>query len=388
MLDLERIYRETLRRCAPDVLVRRAVRPGLPRHVVAIGKCAAAMVDGFGEIESGFAVVPRGYPLPGMSKVEVMEGGHPEIDAGSVRAGRELLRWVDSHPEITFLISGGGSACADVPLEPFFSEDDLQLVNRRLVAAGIPIRAINIVRKHLSAIKGGRLAARVRERSVSLIYSDVASGDLASVASGPTLPDRSTRAEAAAILRDVGGCDRIVAVLGNDDVPETVREIGNAEAMLIADNGTLVETAAALIAEAGRQPVRWPGQIETDVATAAHELAVRLRTMQPNEVIVAGGEPTVVVQGGGRGGRCSELAVRFAMEAGIEACALFGSSDGVDGTSGAAGFEVEVPAAIEERDREALERSDSAPAASRIGRPIIMPPTGNNLRDLYLVARG
>ncbi|HEU4521744.1 MAG TPA: DUF4147 domain-containing protein [Thermoanaerobaculia bacterium] len=385
MLDLELIYRESLRRCEPGALVRRVVTPDMPRTIAAIGKCAAAMAEGIPDPAGVLAVVPKGYP-----GTNVIHGGHPQIDDDSFRAGEALLRFVDAHADITFLISGGGSACAEVPLAPFFTRDDVRLLNDRLIAAGLPIRDINTVRKHVSAIKGGRLAARVRGRSVSLVYSDVATGDLASVASGPTVPDASTKNEAIDILQRVSGCHRIVAALRNAEVPETVREIGNTEVVLVADNNTLVETAAELIRDAGLEPVRWPEQIESDVSTAARQLAERAAQLDRHEVLVAGGEPTVVVGGSGRGGRCSELAVRFALDwqANHHVRALFGSSDGVDGNSGAAGFLIDVPAAFDRgAAAAALESSDSASAASRIGRPIIMPPTGNNLRDLYLVAR-
>src|SRR5207244_4381616 len=110
--------------------------------------------------------------------------------------------------EILFLISGGGSACVEQPLKPWFGERDLIDVNDKLVASGLKIGDINCVRKHLSAIKGGRLAARVK-RSVTLVYSDVSTGALADVASGPTIADATTKDDAIAIVRKLGGCDRI-----------------------------------------------------------------------------------------------------------------------------------------------------------------------------------
>ena len=353
MLDLELIYAETLRRCAPDVLVRQFVTPDLPRNVVAIGKCAASLLDGFAAVvpvESAFAAVPAGYPLP-RTPALIMQGGHPHMDASSFRAGEELVRFVDTHRDVTFLISGGGSACVEVALNPW-SEDDLIRENARLIASGLPIADINAARKKMSAIKGGRLADRVRGRHVTLVYSDVASGDLASVASGPSI--------------------------SRDSV-----------AILIADNDTLTSTAALLINARNHRPVRWPVQLETDVDDAARDLARRAASLDINEVLVAGGEPTVVVRGAGKGGRCSELAVRFALATNEQhLIALFASSDGVDGSSGAAGFAMDLPAPLDRaRVEAALAASDSAGIASKIGRPIIIPPTGNNLRDLYLVAR-
>jgi glycerate-2-kinase len=353
------------------------------------------MLDGFAKVrkpEAALAVVPRGYPEP-VTAARVVRGGHPDPDEESFRSGQALLEFVAGHDEITFLISGGGSACAEVPLRAFFSEEDLQHVNRRLTTAGIDIRRINVVRKHLSAIKGGRLGARVRGRSVTLVYSDVGSGDLASVASGPTLPDQSNRAEAVAILERVGGCDRVAAILRDGSVPPTVHEIANARALLVADNATLTAAAAAQVIRAGGKPVLLASQIEDDVAVAARDLVRRARDLRSGEVLVAGGEPTVRVTGSGRGGRCMELGVRFALEMAAldprsRVRALFGSSDGVDGNSGAAGVTIALPTPI---DRPAIEGllagSDSMAAAARLGRPIIIPTTGNNLRDLHLVAQ-
>ncbi|HUP47704.1 MAG TPA: DUF4147 domain-containing protein [Thermoanaerobaculia bacterium] len=396
MTNLELLYRETLARCAPESLVRQVVSPDMPRHLVAIGKCAGPLLDGFAAaipIESAFVVVPRGYPEPRCAgeNVVVRSGGHPDMDAGSFAAGEELLRYAAAHEEITFLISGGGSACVEAPLRPFFSENDLAEVNRRLARAGLPIAAMNTVRKHLSAIKGGRLAARVRGRSVTLVYSDVGAGDLASVASGPTLPDDTSRADAIAILRRIGGCDPLVTALGDERVPETVREIGNTTWRLIADNQTLLDAAATVAGQAGWEVVRHPRQIETGVAAAARDLAGHATSLRPREMLIAGGEPTVELRGSGRGGRCLELAVHFAREmpaGGGALRALFASSDGVDGNSGVAGVVMDLPpgAGLEAATAD-LASSDSLRGAGRLGRPIIIPPTGNNLRDLYLVAR-
>lgn len=395
MLDLEWIYRETLRLCAPDHLVARVATPGMPRNVVAIGKSAGALLDGFARIvriDEAIAAVPRGYPAPAVP-ARVMWGGHPAIDDDSFRAGDALLAFADAHHDVTFLVSGGGSACAEVPLRPFFSEGDVAFVNRSLTTAGLPIRDINVVRRHLSALKGGRLGARVRGRSVTLVYSDVATGDLASVASGPTLSDASTRSDAIAILERIGGCDRIVTILRDLPDAEPVPEFASGEAVLVADNTTLVDAAAAIIERRGGRAVRLEAQVENDVGAAARELAEHALRARSGEIIVAGGEPTVHVRGGGRGGRCLELAVRFALEIAASGSrdpfrALFAASDGVDGNSGVAGVTVDLPAPIDRSRAESLLAvSDSLAAAAGIGRPIIIPATGNNLRDLYLMAR-
>jgi len=335
---LEAIYLETLRRCAPELLISRVWRDDFPRAVVAIGKCAGALRDGI-ECDDAFVAIPRGYREP-RKPAQVVFGTHPHYSEASFAAGRALLEFVDAHDDITFIVSGGGSACVEVPLR-----DDAIEENDRLVAGGLPIAEINARRKAMSAIKGGKLAARVRGRCVTLIYSDVSRGAFADVASGPTIP-------------------------GSDEV------------ILIADNDTLTSAAAAIAVERGLRPTRWREQLECDVEEAARKLAKATF----DDILIAGGEPTVVKRGHGKGGRCSELALRY-LRAGGTADALFGSSDGIDGNSGAAGIELRGAGSSHEIEA-ALAHSDSFSLASRIGRAIMIPPAGNNLRDLYLLARG
>jgi glycerate 2-kinase len=340
-VDLKATYLTTLARCAPDVLVRDCVRADMPRHVVAIGKCASALLDGVAsvhEIESAFVAVPEGYPLPREVErwLHLFIGGHPHYTSASFAAARALVEYVDAHEDILFLVSGGGSACVEVPL---IDEAAARQKNAELIASGRTIAEINAERRTISAIKGGKLAARVRGRAVTLVYSDVSTGALHDVASGPTIP--------------------------------------GSEAVLVADNTTLVRTAAQII---GDNAVVVEEQVEGDVLDAAAMLASRARELRKGQVLVAGGEPTVVVRGKGRGGRCSELAVRFAGLCGLPA--LFGSSDGVDGNSGAAG--IYLPGGLRPALRWAP--SDSFPVAAQIGEPIMIAPTGNNLRDLFFVA--
>jgi glycerate 2-kinase len=354
-MDLKEIYLTSLRLCDPEVLVQNVIEPSMPRNVVAIGKCAGALLDGIRrvhDVEDAFVAIPEGYQLP-TSAAEVHIGGHPHMTAASFAAGRALLEFVRTHDDLLFLISGGGSACVEVPLPPH-TEADVAAENARLIASGASIAEINARRRELSAIKGGRLGRQVRGRAVTLVYSDVSTGALGDVASGPTDPDR-----------------------------------------LIADNSTLVRAAASLI---GVNAVIVPEQIEGDVDDAARRLADLAASLEPGQILVAGGEPTVTVRGDGRGGRCSELAVRFAMR--TPWTALFGSSDGVDGNSGVAGVflppararaaraELGTEGSPMRRSAEAaLEGSDSYRIASQVGEPIMIAATGNNLRDLYLVAR-
>lgn len=345
---MKAIYLTALERCAPDRLVRAHVTPDMPRNAVAIGKCAGALLDGVAAvhpIEQAFVALPDGYRLPS-TPAEVHAGGHPQMTRASFDAGRALLAFVDAHHDILFLVSGGGSACVEVPLT---GEETVARANAKWIASGMPIAEINARRRAMSAIKGGKLAARVRGRAVTLVYSDVSTGALHDVASGPTIP--------------------------------------GSEAVLVADNTTLVRAAAQII---GDDSVMIEEQVESDVEEAARFLADRARGLRAGQVLVAGGEPTVVVRGDGRGGRCSELAVRFAA---LSACrAVFASSDGVDGNSGVAGLHLPIrreaggAAGWNGAVREALARSDSYAIAAQLGEPIMIAPTGNNLRDLFLVA--
>ena len=356
---LESIYLRTLERCRPETLVH--VPDDAPRDVVAIGKCAAALFRGVREYRDALVIVPEGYdaegsgrlvrsvrdertrrPLPSRS-VEHLTGGHPDLTPASFAAGKRLLEFVDQHDDILFLISGGGSACVEWPLEGYTFEQ-LTKINHELVASGRPIGEINAERRTYSAIKGGRLGARVRGRCVTLVYSDVSTGKLEDVASGPVLENMQ----------------------------------------LIADNSTLVRTAAEIAGNA----IVWNDQIECDVQAAAERLADAARKLGKGEFLVAGGEPTIAHTGNGKGGRCCELAARFALQqvTGVEA--LFGSSDGVDGNSGVAGAIVPANAPVDRHRIESeLHDSNSLAVVEMLGRAIMIPPTGNNLRDLVLLAR-
>lgn len=346
---LQAIYSRALQACAPDVLIRKFIRPEFPRIVVAIGKCAGALLDGFGEFDKAFVAIPAGYPRPRASRnVIVFEGGHPEMTAASFVAGKAVIEFVAAHDEITFLISGGGSACVEWPLAPFTQKQVIDL-NARLIRSGASIHDINEQRKRVSAIKGGRLAARLK-RSVTLVYSDVSIGAIEDVASGPS--------------------------------------IASGEVHVVADNSALTAAAATIARQLGFVPVLLNRQIEGDVESAATELAHAAAKLNDRKILIAGGEPTVMQHGDGKGGRCTELAVRFALAAReMRIHALFGSSDGVDGNSGAAAVMVALPATLDRAFVDAeLARSNSIAIINAIGTVLPLCPTGNNLRDIYLLA--
>jgi glycerate-2-kinase len=252
-----------------------------------------------------------------------------------------------------------------------------------LLRSGLSIEQMNTARKHLSAIKGGRLGALARSSS-TWIYSDVSKGNEPHVGSGPTVPDSTTNEDAARVLESLGGA--LAGRLRDPAVPETPKTIPFARWSVIAGNETLVSAAAAV----SGFPIA-AGELNDDVEMVARMLH---RQMAGTPAFVAGGEPTVAVRGEGRGGRCCELALRFARlcirEPVGEVHALFAASDGLDGNSECAGFAVSIDGGSrldEDAFQAALARSDSYALATTVGRPLLIPPTGNNLRDLFIVAR-
>lgn len=402
------VYNATLVRCAPSRLIRERILGDDLRwliesevDLVALGKCAAGLVAGAKpvlQIGRIFISAPRGYVEPvelaGIRGLELVEGSHPEVSDASFVAGERLVAFVErAKRPIVFLISGGSSACVELPLRPGFDEADLVAVNHALIRSGLPIRSINLVRRHLSAIKGGRLGALAPPGSLTMIYSDVSAGLESDVGSGPTLPDPSTNDEAASVLRslDDSRCTEIAERLSS--TAEAPRHSNASRTFLIADNARLRAEAADEAMHLGMAAEVMEDDLEGDVSGAVDRLMSKLETIPPGRLLIAGGEPTVTVFGTGVGGRCSELALRFAAacgESGVTASALFAGSDGVDGNTEAAGIVLSC------RGRDPLDRasieaalsnSDSFTLASRLGTPVRPGPTGNNLRDLYLMAR-
>ena len=341
-------------RCVPSHL------PAVPRGrtiVLGAGKASAAMAraveDNWPGALSGLVVTRYGQAVP-CRAIEIVEAAHPVPDAkGRAAAGRilELARSAGADDLVLCLISGGGSALLALPADGVTLEDK-QAVNRALLKSGAVISEMNCVRKHLSAIKGGRLAAAAwPARVVTLLISDVPGDDPAVIASGPTVPDPTTYADARAVIEKYGiavpDAVRRRLAEAKDETPKPGDAIfSGADVRMVATPIASLAAAAKAARAAGVTPVILGDAIEgeaREVATVMAGIARAARRHgQPAAapvVLLSGGETTVTVRGQGRGGRNAEfllaLAVALQGEAGVHAIAC--DTDGIDGSEDNAG---------------------------------------------------
>ncbi len=407
----------------PERLVRAALRPvdggialaeGSARHagpvvVVAAGKAALAMARGAG-VRSGLAIVPHGGAIGGLDGVLVRTGGHPVPDASSERATRELLDLVTAAGRDTLvvvLLSGGASALLAAPA-PGVGLEDKRLLTQRLLASGADITAMNVVRRHCSRVKGGGLArAAARAAGVwTLILSDVVGDDPAVIASGPTVADPTTFAEADAVLaRWLDPADVRPAIRAHLDaglagrVPETVKPgdplVARGVVRVLAGNRTAVGAAASAARAHGFQVDVVDEPLAGDASAAGQAVVARLAAAPRDRsvAIVLGGETTVRVVPGGAGGRSQQLALSAALAlAGHPGVVLAAGTDGVDGPTDAAGACVDGGTVARAASRgidaaAALARTDSHPCLDAAGDLLRMGPTGTNVADLVVALR-
>jgi glycerate 2-kinase len=325
--------------------------------VVGAGKASAAMAraveDNWSGELSGLIVTRYGHAVPTRC-IEIVEAAHPVPDEAGRAVAERILRMVQGLTEddlVLCLISGGGSALLALPA-PGLTLEDKQAVNKALLRSGAAIGEMNCVRKHLSAIKGGRLAlAAAPARIVTLMISDVPNDDAAVIASGPTVADPTTAADALAILAKyrIDGPPSVLAHLrrGDDETPKPGDErLARVDNRIIATPLQSLEAAAAIARAAGIAPLILSDSIEGEARDVAlvHAAIARhcARHGQPGAppcAILSGGETTVTVRGTGRGGRNAEflLALAVALDGlpGIDALAA--DTDGIDGTEDNAG---------------------------------------------------
>ncbi len=321
--------------------------------IVGAGKASAAMAAAFekawrGKVE-GLVVTRYGYSVP-TKHIEVVEAAHPVPDVAGQTAARRMLQLVQGLTKddlVIALISGGGSSLLSLPAFGLTLEEK-QKVNAALLKSGAPIAEMNVVRKHLSAIKGGRLAqAAFPARVVSLVISDVPGDDISAVASGPTVVDPSTFAQARAIVTKYG-LDLSAAVQGHlaQAIDETPKHLPNAKAILIASPQQSLLAAAEVARKAGYHPLILGDSLEgeaRDVAIVHAGIALQVRRFgQPARrpcAILSGGETTVTLRGQGIGGRNVEFLLSLAvkLQGMNDISAMAADTDGVDGGAEVAG---------------------------------------------------
>ena len=382
--------------------------------VVSIGKAGHTMVEALTQqIGESFLdtslegiVAISVEPSAQVRGFRYFRGGHPTPNAESIHAANAIRKALDAQTAaslVIFLISGGGSSIVEKPIDDEISLDDLIATYRALVHSGAPIAEINAIRKHLSAVKGGRLAqAAFPAQQVSLLVSDVPDNTPDALASGPTMPDPTSAEE----------CYRITEKHGLlPQLPHSTRELFERRALeetpksddhvfyrsrwwTILSNQTAVEQASAAAERAGFSVHVDNSCDDWDYERAAEYLLTRLHELRKKServCLVSGGEVTVKVTDGGIGGRNQQFALACAAKiAGENITILSAGTDGVDGNSPAGGAVVDGTTVERAQStgldiRAALEKFDAYLFFSALGDAVETGPTGNNVRDLRIL---
>lgn len=378
--------------------------------VVAFGKAAHTMVEALSaQIGSGMGGIVACPEEPAAQVIgfRYFQGGHPVPNAESLRAANAILRSLhgaNARWLVLYLVSGGGSAVIEKPIDSDITLDDLVATHRELVLCGAPIAEINAVRKHLSAVKGGRLALAARDpQQVSILVSDVPPAALDALASGPTMGDSTTVEDCYAIVNKYDLLKRFPASVRDlfttralEETPKPGDPLFHRSRWWPILSSVTAQKAAAAKAAASGFAVEVDNRCDDwDYAKAADYLLKRLHELRQGVskvCLISGGEVTVKVSGrGGVGGRNQQFALYCAKKiAGENICVLSAGTDGIDGNSPAAGAVVDGTTVERARaaglePREALKGFDAYPVFEKLEDAIVTGPTGNNVRDLRIL---
>jgi len=394
----------------------RIVPPHLPAPprgrtlVIGAGKASAQMARAVelnwkGPLE-GLVATRYGHKVA-TERIEIVESAHPVPDQAGLDAAARMLGLVQGlTPDdlVLCLISGGGSSLLPLPVDGLTLADKQQ-VNRALLRSGATISEMNCVRKHLSAIKGGRLAAAsAPARVVTLLISDVPGDDPSVIASGPTVPDPTTRADALAILQKYSISEPAAALdhlrRTQDETPKPGdSRLARAELVLIGTPQASLEAAAAVAQAAGVTPLILSDAIEGEArdiasmhAAIARQVAAHGQPARAPCALLSGGETTVTVRGKGRGGRNAEflLALTIALDGHSRVHAIACDTDGIDGTEDNAGAitgpdSLRRAAALGLRAKDFLADNDGYTFFSRLGDLVVTGPTLTNVNDFRAI---
>lgn len=415
-IDIPAVMERKLSLDAPQLILPSAIvdlAPVSRIFIIAIGKAAHAMVTGLVNLFpphtsfTGIVAAPTkpASPIPGL---EYFLAGHPIPNQDSWRAAEAILRLLrtsDKRTLVFFLLSGGGSALVELPLAPAMTLEDVQAVNRTLVTCGAPIDAINTVRRHISATKGGRLAlAAAPAQKITLAVTDVPVGEEAALASGPSLPDPTTIADVRRIFAEYDLLRRFPPALRQwleaGHMPETPKPghpaFANAHFVLLLGMDGLFHAAHHAVESRGYISCCDNSTDDWPVERAADNLLSQLDAWQRENTghrvaVIADGEVSSPVTGKGAGGRNSAFVLACVEKiAGSKITVLSAGTDGVDGNSPAAGAVADGETLSRARslglDPSAhFRESDAYTFFSKLGDALITGPTGNNLRDLRIL---
>lgn len=405
-------FRQALCDIAPENNLP-AVLPGPPRGrtvAVGAGKASASMAQTLerhwpGEL-SGLVVVPYGYALT-CQRIEVVEAAHPVPDRMGLEAARKMMDLVAGLGRddlVLGLFSGGGSALLPLPAGEVTVEDKKSLISQ-LLRVGATIKEINCVRKHLSGIKGGRLACACSPaRMVNLLVSDVAGDDPAAVASGPGVPDPSTLSDAREVIDRYGlqVSDRVARHLGNEanETPKPGNPcFARVSTSIVASSQSFLDSVAGFFRSRGVAALILSDSVEGEStcvalvhAAIARQVARHGQPVAAPCVLLSGGETTVTLRGSGRGGPNSEFLLALAVALGDEFryVALACDTDGVDGGGGVAGASarsdtVKRGLAAGFDARRVLEANDSHSFFEALGDTVVTGPTFTNVNDFRAI---
>jgi hydroxypyruvate reductase len=378
--------------------------------VIGAGKASGAMAQALerhwpGPL-SGLVVTRYGYAVP-CERITIVEAAHPVPDAAGLEAARRMLetvRGLGPDDLVICLVSGGGSALLPLP-GGGITLADKQAINRALLACGASITEMNCVRRHLSAIKGGRLAAACHPaRVVNLLISDVPGDDPIDIASGPTVADPTTCLDALAIVRRYGiglpaGARRLLESGEGESVKPGDPRLANVSTRIIASPQMALEAAAAVAREAGVTPLVLGDSIEGEAREVAKVMAgIALQARRHGQplaapcVLLSGGETTVTLRGQGRGGRNVEflLALALALNGAPGIHALAADTDGVDGAEEVAGAFMSPDTLARAwakgmPPRDSLDDNDAHTFFGALGDALVTGPTLTNVNDFRAI---
>lgn len=385
-------------------------------YVVGAGKACAAMAVAIErllgkQITEGFLNVKYGH-LAKLRRIQLNECGHPVPDENGMRGAQEIGRIAakaNKDDLVLVLVSGGASALLPFPAQPITLAEK-QAVTELLLRSGANINEMNAVRKHISSLKGGQLAALANPATVvSVILSDVIGDKLDVIGSGPTAPDSSTFVDAQAVLVKYGLIDQIPASIRQrlEDgirglIPETPKRLTRTQNLVVGSNQLALDAAAAEAKRLGYRPMILSSFIEGETreiarmhVAIAKEIVIFGRPSKAPMCLISGGETTVAIKGEGKGGRNQEFVLAAAIDIqdlpGV--CILSAGTDGTDGPTDAAGALCDSTT-ISRASREGLDandflnRNDSYHFFEPLGDLIKTGPTGTNVMDVRLIVIG